>query len=719
MSDFWDQNKGSIKSGLATAGKVGYQGTKFVAKTGYKAGKQHYNNSRGITTSERSDSDSSSLREATPVSSLPDVSNLPPPPLKPGQASYHGKRELGNTNTTTTTTTATTVRIPPTMPQRAVVPQSQRMYPEPIQMRDNSNAPQDPVFQPLQDPIPLQSPIPVSSNAAIPPTSQLGQNLSTNVPIAAHPSTQIRPGLPTRASTTRSSVQALHLDTAPLVNDVSGTTSAAIPVASVPAQISAPAQVSTRSTPSVPIATSAPNVDQNVYPAVGQPDSAQVPIIPQRNYFRAPAALPITTSQPPAIEQVEVLQDPNSTPPGTLEEVKSPSITVRPYEWKDPEEKREQALKNKLAEVDISALSPPPTHQDRSPVTSGSSSPRQTLKSPLSTKPRASSILTQHSGKSAKSGSKPEGNEERPLERGIAGNYTNTGVVNFPPPPKASRTGMQPRNTASSKPSTPQTTGGRQLPRKPTGLPPRSNVPTSVSLENLPPMPTKLEPQEAQTFFQPPPKPFRKDTRNSPQPPPAPPRRSTPSTNLDTDETKSVPPPYSVVAIPPRNTVDVTARNSPKPKKAPPPKKSLPQHLQNINNDTITSTVTDDGEKKPTKIPPQKPARKNIAAPPPKPTRKPNLPSTNSNEEPIGDTNGLNAELMAKFKSRQPTVRPQLAQVSTSSFIASDNIRPAAPPIRAEQSTNPVPDLDDGSENPFQRYLKNVVPMDDDRLHKS
>lgn len=44
MSDFWEKNKGSITSGLKTAGKYGYQGTKYVAKTGYKAGKKNFNN---------------------------------------------------------------------------------------------------------------------------------------------------------------------------------------------------------------------------------------------------------------------------------------------------------------------------------------------------------------------------------------------------------------------------------------------------------------------------------------------------------------------------------------------------------------------------------------------------------------------------------------------------------------------------------------------------
>ena len=46
MGDFWENNKGSIKSGLLSAGKYSYQGTKYVAKAGYSASKKHYNNSK-------------------------------------------------------------------------------------------------------------------------------------------------------------------------------------------------------------------------------------------------------------------------------------------------------------------------------------------------------------------------------------------------------------------------------------------------------------------------------------------------------------------------------------------------------------------------------------------------------------------------------------------------------------------------------------------------
>lgn len=46
MSDFWERNKGTITSGLKKTGKVGLSGTKYVAKTGYQAGKKNWNNNK-------------------------------------------------------------------------------------------------------------------------------------------------------------------------------------------------------------------------------------------------------------------------------------------------------------------------------------------------------------------------------------------------------------------------------------------------------------------------------------------------------------------------------------------------------------------------------------------------------------------------------------------------------------------------------------------------
>ncbi|SCU92376.1 LAMI_0E10044g1_1 [Lachancea mirantina] len=97
MSDFWQNNKGSIMSGLSTAGKYGYKGSKAVAKAGYKAGKNQYNSSRGISnTDQPKDSEDSGSFERTssqPSQPLQDVSSFPPPPVRPGQNQYHGKEQ--------------------------------------------------------------------------------------------------------------------------------------------------------------------------------------------------------------------------------------------------------------------------------------------------------------------------------------------------------------------------------------------------------------------------------------------------------------------------------------------------------------------------------------------------------------------------------------------------------------------------------------------------
>ncbi|AJQ09294.1 Aim3p [Saccharomyces cerevisiae YJM1307] len=101
---FWENNKDSITSGLKSAGKYGYQGTKYVAKTGYKASKKHYNNSKarrerksGKKNSSDEEYDSEDEmeyeRKPTDIRSLKDPKSFPPPPLKPGQKTYTGQQQ--------------------------------------------------------------------------------------------------------------------------------------------------------------------------------------------------------------------------------------------------------------------------------------------------------------------------------------------------------------------------------------------------------------------------------------------------------------------------------------------------------------------------------------------------------------------------------------------------------------------------------------------------
>lgn len=90
MSEFWANNKDSIYSGLKTAGKHTYNGTKYVAKTGYQVGKSQYNDHKNNKKKGNSGNNSNEdiSREPSSIENLNDPRNFPPPPLKPGQMQY-------------------------------------------------------------------------------------------------------------------------------------------------------------------------------------------------------------------------------------------------------------------------------------------------------------------------------------------------------------------------------------------------------------------------------------------------------------------------------------------------------------------------------------------------------------------------------------------------------------------------------------------------------
>ncbi|CAI4055515.1 Aim3p SKDI_02G2160 [Saccharomyces kudriavzevii IFO 1802] len=100
---FWENNKDSITSGLKSAGKYGYQGTKYVAKTGYKASKKHYNSSKSHrekkngkkkSSDEEYESDEEEYeRKPADIRTLKNPNSFPPPPLKPGQRTFTGQQQ--------------------------------------------------------------------------------------------------------------------------------------------------------------------------------------------------------------------------------------------------------------------------------------------------------------------------------------------------------------------------------------------------------------------------------------------------------------------------------------------------------------------------------------------------------------------------------------------------------------------------------------------------
>lgn len=84
---FWEKNGPGIMSATGSALSTTFKAGKYVAKTGYAAGKSHYNSQKG-----RKSDDSSEAKDSTassgPTMSSRSVESFNPPPLRPGQMQY-------------------------------------------------------------------------------------------------------------------------------------------------------------------------------------------------------------------------------------------------------------------------------------------------------------------------------------------------------------------------------------------------------------------------------------------------------------------------------------------------------------------------------------------------------------------------------------------------------------------------------------------------------
>lgn len=143
-------------SGLASAGKYGYQGTKYVAKAGYKASKTHYNNSQGKKNVEESSDEGYMSESASDLSHLQDPKMFPPPPLKPGQKQISsdgtvidaGNAPLVHTAAVPMANAASHPGLPPRTPTANSIPMltQQQTYP-PQHMYQQQPPPQPPMQQ--------------------------------------------------------------------------------------------------------------------------------------------------------------------------------------------------------------------------------------------------------------------------------------------------------------------------------------------------------------------------------------------------------------------------------------------------------------------------------------------------------------------------------------------------------------------------------------------
>lgn len=742
MSSFWQENKGTIMSGLSTAGKYGYQGTKFVAKTGYKAGKQQYNNSKarreGRTVNDQEDRDSLAGEPIT-LPPLPDVTSLPPPPLKPGQRQYTSAGEV--------------IEGTPTPPSSNGTQGSRNQSQQSLQQQVSAT----PSTQVETRSVPVPS-LPLRTNTA----SQFPTRYQPSAPVP--PQTQFNP----------------------------------VPIEHPPAQI----------------------IQAYVRPAAALPPEAQAQPQP---YSPVQIEAPVATSMADAPANTAQLEAQLSTRSST------PSFEVKPYEWKDPEE-RKNIKRIEIPEIDTSALPPPPVHRHRSespkiekPSSRASSKPPSrvstsdfsSVSSPLasgkdgSTNTKRPELTVRTGSPNDSSSAKYENVEpvaeyevEEQEDKGIAGAYDNVAKVSFPPPPRpcgslsASAETLPSRNINTPTGSSSRTTSAPTLPDRTNAAPHTLYSSKTATLPSVTPdtrfnqkKKNKEEDQppaavlgaynyDVKVNFQPPPKPHKKieevklaTTKHTPSFPrqnlsfTSSPAQSSHATPLRAPTQSSIPstapPAYSEpVEAQTTHTSGPLSLNDLQ-KVAPCP---LPRS-QNIHDTAIKSKEPPVVKPKPRSLhaPEIKPKPQNLSFPctkSPAPTVKPKpkrLQTTDYEGDVFNHTqhtvNRDNAvvktgisDITKELESvrfvaerSKATVTGDVSNKETSeasvkgSLLKSKSSSP--PPIPQKkftlqdldkklgvtntgEETKKEEEGDSNSDNPFTKYLKKVVPTEDDRFQK-
>lgn len=708
MSDFWANNKGSIMSGLATAGKYGYQGTKFVAKTGYNAAKTQYNNSDANRKKNENSPEPGLEGPVTSLNNLSDPSLFPPPPLKPGQKQYSPNSDHNLSVTDQEGFTPT-----PYIPQERSNVSSQSYHTDSIQEQSTTN---DKLYTRAPAPPPIQI------------QSEYIHGNNDHSRIAA-------PSIPQRRA---SSI----ISSAP--NSVTGSVQSASQISLQEPSFQPPAQSTpliAANTP-VPSLASQPSVAAASVSGYGRP-----PVCPPANINDR--AEPKTVSQPAPLATIE-----SKSP--------SPSVSVTPYQWTDSEERKQ---KNRIEMIPIEAdtFQAPPLHRGRSSAVGFKDASQQDGASLQ----RTTSDLSSMSISSSKSSSvASEATEERVMRSGISGAYVEPEST-FAPPPRPSNSRLPPRphpmqNTTPHSNSqvapnpknfeTPPLPSSTKRPSLQTNYGSRADHGSKHQLE--------LSQQTAvlgsynydvDTGFAPPPKPFKSGEQQAPQAgngqhkrstqnsfhvsttvpsmpatqtssstsslhslgdtrlitsstirsqqilenqPPAPPRRSQPPSSV----TPSPALPSRSFDPPPRYA---TIDSLPQYDEAPLPKQ-VQTELLSIHGEQLTENT----RKIPPPVKPKSSALRTINAkksPPIVPKKKHSLQTASQKHSP----------------PQIPTKKFTLADLETklhSNAASNTNIEQNHEPTGTDE--NEDDDQDSIDNNPFRKYLKNAVPKDYDHIHK-
>ncbi|QLQ78869.1 hypothetical protein HG537_0B02170 [Torulaspora globosa] len=763
MSDFWDKNKGSITSGLKTAGKYSYQGTKYIAKTGYKAGKKNFNSrkkdSHGKKDGEEEEEEEDEGHAKHDNNRYRDPSAFPPPPVRGAEQQYQYQQpQLQQSQPQQPPYQQPAYQPAYQQPQPQGPPYQQPAYqpayqqpayqqpayqqppyqqpayqqPPPQQQPPYQQPPpQQPAYQQPQYQQPYQQPQQVSSQSFEAPSPAWQQ-----APVSTEP-----PHPPPRSTSSQGPQGVAAYGAAPTYEITSTVPSGGSVVAS------------SHSDPQASHIAVAASAHDMVHRPVHDPPAPADSMRPV--YSRAGFPSPPLAGREAQADLVSA----TSTSGGSGSSVPG----VKPYEYGSAEAK---ALASRLPinAVDLTALPPPPTHKDRStpdltssagntskqaenqdrespssrgiesavkpgPPTRAGTAEAETraTKSPAGPPPpirsrqavQQSAVSSQANPPFMNEASAKNTDEEA---RGITGRFDYEVKVDYAPPPKPHRSVPD----VSSKPSIARTSAPLTQNAKSNG---------SISTSSSPALPERQSTSTAVnsnrtaiTTFEPPPKPFRRPQSSQHTSYSSTSSLPIANTNEDSNQRRDVssfppPPVRSRPSIQPTISTDDTGDG-----RVPPinPRGRLSsdylpterQHSIDEGSDSIT------GRKKAPPVVKPKPkgllSRSSTAV---------SHPGSESREHPNASAVSAIADELAHIKLRK----------SGSTLLHSDAVRerqdhdqaakptarPAVPPKRSSLKHVPSPDKPTAgnsgrtdSSNPFELYLKDAVPSEEDRFHK-
>ena len=419
----------------------------------------------------------------------------------------------------------------------------------------------------------------------------------------------------------------------------------------------------------------------------------------------------------------------------------SSSIIVKPYQWMDPEE-RKQKNRIELPKVNPEAIIPPPLHRDRSLTPSNLKSPSP-IHAALLERKSTSPVPIATSSIVKETPADHPNNTSQTFSHGIAGVHEES-TVSFPPPPKSStfrnadvQTPTVSKST-SNEPITAPVASTRQFASRTSHRVPRNGDPRNKA-DDLPPAAVLGNyDYNVEVGFAPPPKPYRSQEQHQQQHPKQhQPWNSQPPLQKGSSSARQLP------QVPARSSSSSVPQTLP----VEPTSEPLAEPPTESSNVSSTMAMLSLDELSP---PPQRSVALTSAPAPDLPDRTFDPPPRYSTQETIPPIYKP-AEITRRetnTKKGPPPVKPKPNNLHSSSARKvspqvpkkKDTLRAhAAPPVpqkkftlsdletklshttdrHANAGVSNVEDEEDSVEsNPFRRYLKNAVPKENDHIHK-